>query len=70
MIEVGWLPRRRRMTIAALTGEVIRRFVVRVTGRAVDQTRVVEMRRLPGIRGVALAALTGEVIGRFVIRMA
>ncbi len=67
MIEVGRLPRRCRVTLAALTGEVIGRFVIRMARDAVGLPGVIKVRRLPCRRRVTIAALPGEVIWRRII---
>ncbi|HET7377993.1 MAG TPA: hypothetical protein VFK30_14870 [Anaerolineae bacterium] len=54
------------MACAALTGEVIRRFVGSMTRGAISQAGVIEVGRFPRASCMAGAALPGEVIGRLV----
>ena len=69
MIEVGGLPLIGRVTIAALTREVIDRRIGLMTGDAEHIAGVIKVRGQPAGRGVALGALTFKVIGGLIRRV-
>ena len=62
MIEIGRLPYRRGVTVAAQTGEVIDRLVLGMAIGTGREAGVIEVGGLPRLGGVARAALAGEVI--------